>query len=170
MTIRVARPGDVEIVARLIEHYAGEGLLLARSREEILAGIDRFLVALDGEKIVGCVALESYGSGLAEIRSVAVDPAARGRGAGRELLRAAMSEAKRRGYGRVFAMTDARGFFLRHGFEPVERGTLPEKIERDCAHCARAATCRLLAVSAPLGGEDAAPQVLSWEAATPVSR
>ncbi len=170
MTIREARSEDVGAIARLIEHYASEGLLLARSHEEIRAGIGRFLVAQDEEKIEGCVALESYGHELAEIRSVAVDPAARGRGVGRQLLLAAAAEAKRRGYRRVFAMTDARGFFQRHGFEPVERGTLPEKLERDCAHCSRAKECRLTAVSAPLGEEDPASQMLSWKMAMPVSR
>lgn len=170
MTIRGARHEDVDTIVLLIEHYADEGLLLVRSREEICADINRFLVALDGENIVGCVSLENYGRDLAEIRSVAVNPSARGQGVGKKLLHASVMEAKRRGYRRVFAMTDARGFFLRHGFEPVERGTLPEKIERDCAHCSRARDCRLTAVSAPLSEDDAVSRVLSWEVATPVSR
>jgi amino-acid N-acetyltransferase len=138
---------DVEAIAGLIEHYAAEGLLLARSREEIRAGLDRFLIVIDGGKIAGCVALEGYGTGLAEIRSIAVDPAAHGKGLGARLLRAAMEEAQRRGYARVFAMTQTREFFLHHGFRTAERETLPEKIERDCRQCPHAAGCRLEAVA-----------------------
>ena len=148
MRTRRARAEDVEAIGLLIEHYAAEGLLLARSRDEIRAGLDRFLVLLDGEKIAGCAALESYGPDLAEIRSVAIDPGARGGGHGGRRLRAAMREARRRGYARVFAVTHAADFFLRHGFEPVDRRSLAEKIERDCARCPRAARCRLVGVVA----------------------
>lgn len=150
MRTRRARAEDVETIARLIEHYAAEGLLLARSREEIRAGVDRFLVLLDGETIAGCVALERYGPDLAEIRSVAIDPAARGRGHGGRLLRAAMREARRRGYARVFAVTHATDYFLRHGFEPVDRRFLAAKVERDCARCPRAPHCRMVGVVAPV--------------------
>lgn len=169
MSTRRALTQDVEAIARLIGHYAGEGLLLARSREEIRAGIDRFLVALEGRKIAGCVALESYGRELAEIRSVAVEPTARGRGLGEELLRAAMAEARRRGYARVFAMTRAQEFFLRHGFQAVERQELPEKNERDCVRCPHAAHCRLVAVSATIGGRaEDLREAIAEAAAAPV--
>jgi amino-acid N-acetyltransferase len=151
---RRARTEDVEAIARLIEHYTAEGLLLARSREEIRAGIDRFLVLVDGEKIAGCVALESYGPDLAEIRSVALDPAVRGRGHGGRLLRAAMREARRRGYTRVFAVTHAADYFLRHGFEPVDRRFLASKVERDCARCPLAPHCRMVGVVAMVAARE----------------
>lgn len=168
MKTRRARMGDVEAIAVLIEHYAAEGLLLARSREEIRAGLDRFLVVIDGGEVAGCVALEGYGADLAEIRSIAVDPAVHGKGLGARLLRAAMEKARRRGYARVFAMTQTREFFLRHGFRMVDRQTLPEKIERDCGQCPHAAGCRLEAVAAPVVVREANLQALSREAALPL--
>jgi amino-acid N-acetyltransferase len=145
---RRARVEDVEAIDRLIEHYAADGLLLPRSREEIRARLDRFLVLLDGAKVAGCVALEGYGPDLAEIRSIALEPAAQGKGHGGRLLRAAMQEARRRGYARVFAVTHAADFFLGHGFEPIDRRSLSQKIERDCAGCPQAATCHLVGVVA----------------------
>jgi N-acetylglutamate synthase-like GNAT family acetyltransferase len=145
---RRARLEDVEAIAQLIERYAAEGLLLARSREEIRARLDRFLVMLDGAKVAGCVALESYGPDLAEIRSIAIEPGAHGKGHGRRLVRAAMQEARKRGYARVFAVTHAADFFLRLGFEPIDRRSLSEKIERDCAGCPQAASCHLAGVVA----------------------
>lgn len=168
MRTRRARMGDVEAVATLIGHYAAEGLLLARSREEIRAGLDRFLVVIDAGKVAGCVALEDYGQDLAEIRSIAVDPAAHGKGLGVRLLRAAMEEARRRGYARVFAMTQEREFFLRHGFQMVERQTLPGKIERDCGQCPHAVGCRLGAVAATVAARETSLPPLSQEAALPL--
>lgn len=154
MRTRRARAEEVEGIARLIEHYAADGLLLARSREEIRAGIDRFLVLVDGGRIAGCAALESYGPDLAEIRSVAVDPSARGRGLGARLLRAAMREARRRGYARVFAVTHSADYFLRHGFEPVDRRFLAAKVEHDCARCARAVHCRMVGVVSTISARE----------------
>jgi N-acetylglutamate synthase-like GNAT family acetyltransferase len=161
---RRARLEDVEAVARLIEHYAAEGLLLARSRDEIRARLDRFLVLLDGAKVAGCVALESYGPDLAEIRSIAIDPAAQGKGHGGRLVRAAMREARRRGYARVFAVTHAADFFFRQGFEPIDRRSLSEKIERDCAGCPQAAKCHLVGVVAMVAMRPMILPVLAGEA------
>lgn len=155
MRTRRARPEDVEPIARLIDRYAADGVLLPRPREEVRAALDRFLVLVDGARIAGCVALERYDTELAEIRSIALDPAARGRGYGVRLLRAAMREARRRGYARVFAVTHAEDFFLRHGFEPIDRISLSEKRARDCANCARAPYCRLRGVVATLAARPA---------------
>jgi amino-acid N-acetyltransferase len=161
---RRARAEDVEAIGLLIEHYAAEGLLLARSRDEIRARLDRFLVLLDGAKVVGCVALESYGPDLAEIRSIAIEPAAHGKGHGGRLLRSAMQEARRRGYARVFAVTHAADYFLRHGFQPVDRRFLSEKIDRDCARCPQAATCHLVGVVATVAVRPMILPVLAGDA------
>lgn len=146
MRTRRARAADAEPIARLVEFYAASGALLPRSREEILAGIGKFLVLADGERVAGCLALERYSADLAEIRSVAVDPEWRGRGLGARLLRAGMLEARRRGYARVFAVTRSPEFFLRRGFQAIGRHALAEKIERDCAVCPRAKDCSLTGV------------------------
>ncbi len=147
MRARRARAADAEPIARLVEFYAPSGVLLPRSREEILAGIGKFLVLAEGERVAGCLALERYTAELAEIRSVAVDPELRGRGLGARLLRAGMTEARRRGYARVFAVTRSPEFFLRRGFQAIGRHALREKIERDCAVCPRAKDCHLVGVA-----------------------
>jgi amino-acid N-acetyltransferase len=165
---RHARPEDAPAIARLIAHYVAEGLLLPRSEADVVAGIGRFHVLVKDGGVVGCVALEPYAPALAEIRSLAVDPGARGAGLGSRLVRTALAEARRRRIARVFAVTHAPGFFVRHGFAPVPRATLPEKIERDCARCPRAPICRLAAVVAVLAPERAALPVIG--AASPARR
>jgi N-acetylglutamate synthase-like GNAT family acetyltransferase len=147
MKARAAGLSDVGAIHRLIALYASQGLLLPRAEEEIRRNIGHFLVLCEKGKLLSCVALESYGADLAEIRSLAVDPESRARGAGSRLVEFALAEARRRGIARVFAVTHAPEFFLRQGFEMVERRSLAEKIERDCRRCPKRRSCRLAAVT-----------------------
>lgn len=148
MKTRRARATDAAAIHGLIAHYAVQGLLLSRELAEIREHFRHFLVLEIDGGIAGCVAVEPYGADLAEIRSLALAPEVRSRGLGHRLLKRAMAEAKRRGIARVFAATHRPEFFVRHAFQPRRSGMLPEKIERDCAHCPRAAACELVAVVA----------------------
>src|SRR6202162_1661194 len=154
MKARTARIGDAAAVYRVIAHYAGEGLLLPRTEGEIRDHIDHFLVLVEKrngeEKVLGCVALEPYGSDLAEIRSLAVAPDARGQGrnVGDRLMKAAMDTARRRKIARLFAVTHRPEFFSRYGFNPGPRQIMPEKIERDCITCPKEHRCKLVATVA----------------------
>jgi len=159
MRARAARIGDAAPVHRIIAHYAGEGLLLPRTEAEIREHIARFLVLVekrDGcEKVLGCVALEPYGPNLAEIRSLAVAPDARGQGrnVGDRLMKAAIDTARRRKIARLFAVTHRPEFFSRYGFMPGPRQTVPEKIERDCIGCPKEKTCTLITTVAVISSE-----------------
>ena len=86
MKARRARSSDARAIFELIAGYAQQGLLLPRAEHEIQKNISHFLVHEDKKRVVSCVALESYGSDLAEIRSLAVDSEFRGRRAGTKLL------------------------------------------------------------------------------------
>ncbi len=145
---RVARLADAAAIHALIQHYAAEGLLLPRTLEEIRENISHFLVAIEARRVLACVALETYGADLAEVRSLAVDPKLKSRGLGARLLRFALREARRRRIARVFAVTHAPEFFTRHGFRRSTREAVPEKLARDCATCPKAAGCHLVAVIA----------------------
>jgi amino-acid N-acetyltransferase len=158
---RRAKPADAIAIHALVAKYAAQGLLLPRTEDEIRAHISHFLVLADREHIAGCVALEPYGTELAEIRSVAVDEATRGRGLGAKLVQYALTEAKRRGFARVFAVTHAPEFFQRQGFALSHRRELPEKIERDCRGCPKQRTCHLAAVVAVVHAERAVLPVLA---------
>jgi argininosuccinate lyase / amino-acid N-acetyltransferase len=160
MRIRQARNTDIAAIHSLIAHYAGEGILLPRDESDIRQHVSAFLVLADGTDVTGCVALESYHSRLAEIRSLAVVPHTRGRGLGTRLVRAALDRAERRSIGRVFALTSSPDFFIRQGFELSSRYALHEKIDRDCIHCAKAHTCRLSAVVVDLAPSWAALNIL----------
>ena len=154
MRARTARIGDASAVHRVIAHYAGEGLLLPRTEAEIRDHIGRFIVLIErrgkDERVLGCLALEPYGPDLAEIRSLAVAPDARGEGrnVGDRLMKAAMDTARRRKIARLFAVTHRPEFFSRYGFTPGPRQAVPEKVERDCATCPKEKKCTLVATIA----------------------
>jgi len=168
MTARQAKIADAPAIYRLISHYAGMGLLLPRAEDEIRRNIGHFLVHKLMGRVVSCVALETYGLDLAEIRSLAVDPEIRGRGMGARLLEFALAEARRREIARVFAVTHAPEFFLRQGFAAADRRSLTEKIERDCRACPKRRSCKLVAVVATVIPERITFPILA-ESATPVS-
>jgi amino-acid N-acetyltransferase len=157
---RRARLRDASGIHALIEAYAAQGILLPRTEENVREHLSTFLVLEDASKIVGCVSLENYGSDLAEIRSLAVSQQIRGRGLGGRLVEFALAEARRKNIARVFAVTHAPDFFVRHGFSASSRRAVPEKIERDCCTCPKARNCRLTAVIATVIQERVALPIL----------
>jgi amino-acid N-acetyltransferase len=174
MRTRLARPEDVAAISRLIAEFVELGLLLPRSPEEVRAHLDRFIVLTEmvpavntirgevpaAERLLGCVALESYGRDLAEVRSLAVRAGEQGRGLGGRLLEAALRTARRRKIARVFAVTHAPSLFERHGFAATLREAVPEKIERDCNGCSKVRRCKLVTLVAVVCPERIALPVL----------
>jgi amino-acid N-acetyltransferase len=89
------------------------------------------LVARDGARIIGCVALERYGDrGL--LRSLAVTPSHRGHGVGQHLTRAALDLARRHRVAAVYLLTTtAADFFANHfGFRPIVRAEVPVAVRQ----------------------------------------
>jgi N-acetylglutamate synthase-like GNAT family acetyltransferase len=175
MKTRLARPADIEAVSRLIQIYAGQGLLLPRTEEQVRQSLTHFLVLTEngggspaGERLLGCVALEPYGPDLSEIRSLAVDPGSQNLGIGGRLIDAALNTARRRKIARVIAVTHVASLFERHGFVATTRQDLPEKIARDCNGCPKARNCGLVALVAVVCPERVTQQVLAPAGRIPV--
>jgi N-acetylglutamate synthase-like GNAT family acetyltransferase len=157
---RRARSADAAAIHGLIASYASEGILLPRTENNVREHLATFLVLEEKSKIAGCVSLENYGADLAEIRSLAISPEIQGRGLGGRLVEFALAEAQRKKIARVFAVTHAPAFFVRHGFAASSRRAVPEKIERDCRICPKARNCRLTAVIATVIPERVALPIL----------
>jgi amino-acid N-acetyltransferase len=134
MDIRHATVRDARVICDLVNALAEEGLMLHRSLEDVFDSIREFLVAVDGETLLGCVSVDVFWGGLAEIRSLAVAPDARGRGVGGALVAAAVDDAHQLGINKVFALTYEKPFFEKRGFHVVDLKTLPEKVWRECLH------------------------------------
>ena len=117
MRVRTATANDAHAIRRLIELNVADGTLLPRSAAFIAMHAPHFLVAEDAGQVIGCVHLEEYSPSLAELRSLAVAPAWKGKGVGRALVQATVSFAIRRGYGTLFAVSNDEAFFRKFGFE-----------------------------------------------------
>jgi amino-acid N-acetyltransferase len=117
-TVRRATAADASRIEALIERYVPSGTLLPRAASFIRDHADDYLVAVDGTRILGCVHLDDYAPSLAEIRSLAVDPAVQAGGVGKTLVAAAEALARVREYTTLFAVSNTGAFFLARGYEP----------------------------------------------------
>ncbi|MCB8936710.1 MAG: argininosuccinate synthase [Anaerolineae bacterium] len=152
MNIRLAHPEDVPEILFLVNEHARRGDLLPRTAASIHDTLADWLIAKDDtEQIVACVSLYSYSPALAEVRSLAVHDRAKGGGWGSTILKAIILEARRRDIQTLFALTRAVRFFQRAGFEITGRERFPEKVWRDCRHCALINRCDETAVVLNLG-------------------
>lgn len=141
MQVRHARVSDAKAINALIGCYAEQDRMLFRSVADIYENLQTFLVAQDGDEVVGCCALEVVWADLAEVKSLAVDAARQSRGIGRALVTAALDKAGELGVSRVFALTLEPAFFGRLGFVEVSRESLPMKVWSDCARCPKQQDC-----------------------------
>lgn len=106
--------------------------MLHRSLESIYQQLRGFFVCEDVGKIIGCVAVDIYWANSAEIRSLAIAPDSRGKGAGKALVAHCIEDARKMGLTQIFAMTYNKEFFASLGFSEVDIKTLPEKVWREC--------------------------------------
>jgi len=109
-----------------------ERLLIADSLplEGVAQALPGFVVAEDGENIVGAVAVESCGEyGL--LRSAVVDANARNHGIGRQLVERAIDSARRQNLKGLYLLTTtAENYFPLFGFEVTNREDAPDSIRQ----------------------------------------
>ena len=147
MKVRPARVSDGATICEVVNYHAERGRMLHRSLESTYEALREFLVAEDSQgRVIGCVAVDVFWADLAEVKSLAVRPEARGRGVGGRLVQAAIDDAARLGVRRLFALTYEQAFFQRQGFEVIDRQTLPEKVWRECVACPKVDCCDEIAM------------------------
>ena len=151
MQIRPAKISDARDICALINYYAERGHMLHRSLESVYDCLREFFVAVGRGKLLGCVAVDVFWANLAEVKSLAVAPASRGRGIGGKLIEAAVADARRLGIKKLFALTYEKEFFLMQGFRVIDRQKLPDKVWRECIACPKADACDEIAMVRTLG-------------------
>ena len=115
--------GDVREMHALLQHFAGKGLLLARSISSLYDQLRDFVV-YDDNGIHGVCALHICWEDLAEIRSLAVSEDTQGTGVGEALVQACLLEARRLDIGRVFTLTYQGPFFQKLNFKEIDLSRL----------------------------------------------
>jgi amino-acid N-acetyltransferase len=146
MHTRRATLPDVEQIHELIHGYSEVGTLLPRSLAELCENVRDFIVVEDEGRIIGCGALHLYGRHLTEIRSIAVIPGYKGKGAGRLLVEGLLEEAQHHSVDCVCLFTRIPEFFGHFGFRQARREELPDKIYKDCINCPKLHACDEIAM------------------------
>jgi amino-acid N-acetyltransferase len=103
-----------------------------------------FLVLEERAKIAGIIGIELYGD-TALLRSLAVTKEYRGKGFGKELCSALISNAKKMNVKSIYLLTEtAEGFFRKQGFQKIERDVVPDVIKQTYEYsslCPEGAVC-----------------------------
>jgi len=141
-----AAPEDIAGIQNLLNHYAGMGDLLPRSKREILDNLKHFRLIKRESEVVACGSLEHFTDELAEIRSLMVSADIKGGGLGSKIVRELVEIAKSRNVGRVMALTYVPEFFHKLGFRTVNKEIFPEKIWGICVNCYKFHNCDEIAV------------------------
>ena len=77
--VRRARTSDVRAIRDLVEPLTATRVLVAKDAVAYYEGLQQFRVAEVDGQVLGCGALHVLWEDLAEVRTLAVDPAFRGR-------------------------------------------------------------------------------------------
>ena len=150
ITLRAATAADAPQVHRLIAANLESGHLLPRTMEDVEAHAPRFIVADDDGCVVGCAELAALSDTVAEVRSLVVDQAFRGRQIGAQIIAELSAAASARGFATLCAFTHDPAHFVRLGFTIVPHVWVPEKIAHDCTSCSLFRRCGQYAVTLSL--------------------
>jgi GNAT superfamily N-acetyltransferase len=133
-----ALPGDLPIVRELFLEYSRElvidlGFQHFDDELETLPGMyappsGRLLLAWNGDRPVGCVALRGLQDAASEMKRMYVRPEARAQRLGRRLAERIIEEAREAGYRRILLdtlpkLSAALALYSKLGFKPIETYT-----------------------------------------------
>lgn len=139
--------GDIKNMQILVRPYVENGVILARSDDEIATNIRSYTLAFFENQIIGFGALHFHAPTLAEIRSLVVSEKFNGKGIGGKIVNLLLKEASFFGVKKVFTLTYRKTFFLKLGFEEIQKEELPEhKIWADCIKCKHFPICDEIAL------------------------
>jgi amino-acid N-acetyltransferase len=129
LEIRRARTSDIRAIRTLVDEYTADRRMLSKATVTLYESVQEFWVAADDEgRVLGCGALHVMWEDLAEIRTVAVDPACRGRKIGHQIVERLLDVARDLGVARVFCLTFETRFFGSFGFTEIDGAPVPHAV------------------------------------------
>ena len=120
IVVRTAKTSDVKGIRKLIDTYAPQRRILSKETVTLYESVQEFVVAVDGDEVVGCGALHVLWEDVAEVRTVAVNEELRGKGIGHQILELLIKRAEEVGVKKLFCLTFETEFFGRHGFNEIQ--------------------------------------------------
>ena len=144
--IRKALVTDIKSIHKLINIYAQENKMLARSLNDLYEHIRDFYVYVHNDQVKACCAFHVVWEDLGEVKALAVAREMEGKGIGKALVEKCIEDGKSLGIKRVFALTYIKEFFYKLGFKLSSRESLPHKVWSECIHCPKFPDCDEVAV------------------------
>jgi len=143
-----AKLSDIPAMQALVVSEVKDGIILNRTEDEVATNIRSYVLAKDGDKLVGYTALHIHSRRLAEIRSLIVDEAYRRQNVGQRMVQFTLDEAKNLGVEEdVLVLTYLPQFFLKLDFKEIDKEVIPEhKIWADCIKCIHFPICNEVAL------------------------
>jgi len=143
-----AKLSDIPAMQALIVSEVKDGIILNRTEDEVATNIRSYVLAKEGAKLVGYTALHIHSHRLAEIRSLIVDEAYRGKKVGQRMVQFTLDEAKDLSVEEdVLVLTYLPQFFLKLNFKEINKEVIPEhKIWADCIKCIHFPICNEVAL------------------------
>ena len=150
--IQPATVADVLPITAMVNQFAAENIMLPRTEESVRQTINDWLVAVDPDAAPDDPPLLAFGAlvpltdTLVELRSLAVHPSQQGQGLGGHVVNHLVQMARQRGYHQICALTLRENFFVRLGFELVDRWSISPKVWQACIYCPKFHRCDEVAV------------------------
>ena len=138
-----AKLGDIPQMQELVAQDVKDGVILNRSDDEVATNIRSYVLAKDGDMVVGYGALHIHSPRLAEIRSLIVLADYRGQGIGKKIILFTLDEARALGVEEdVLVLTYLPLLFTKLNFKEIPKESIPEhKIWTDCIKCIHFPIC-----------------------------
>ncbi|NOR54648.1 MAG: N-acetyltransferase [Sulfurovum sp.] len=139
---------DIPAMQAMVTAEVKDGIILNRSEDEVATNIRSYVLAKEAGRLVGYTALHIHSSRLAEIRSLIVDEAYRGKNIGKNMVQFTLEEAKNLGVKEdVLVLTYLPQFFEKLNFIEINKELIPEhKIWADCIKCIHFPVCNEIAL------------------------
>ncbi len=146
--LKKATLSDIPSMQALVTGEVKDGIILNRTEDEVATNIRSYVLAKEGDRLVGYTALHVHSKRLAEIRSLIVDEHYRGQKVGQRMVNFTLDEAKKLGVEEdVLVLTYLPLFFQKLGFVEINKEEIPEhKIWADCIKCIHFPICNEIAL------------------------
>ena len=143
-----AKLSDIPAMQALVAAEVKDGIILDRTEDEVATNIRSYVLAKEGDTLVGYTALHIHSRRLAEIRSLIVGESYRGQKVGQRMVQFTLEEAKVLGVEEdVLVLTYLPLFFQKLDFKEINKEVIPEhKIWADCIKCIHFPVCNEVAL------------------------
>jgi amino-acid N-acetyltransferase len=134
---------DIPAMQKMVQSEVKDGIILERNDDEVATNIRSYVLAKEGDTLLGYAALHVHSGRLAEIRSLIITDGFRGQNIGKKIVLFALEEAKALNVSEeVLVLTYLPDFFRKMNFVEIAKETIPEhKIWADCIKCIHFPIC-----------------------------